>query len=637
MKPSLFIPLSIAFFAPSALAQDAVSGIDAHGFNLAALTDDPRAALQVQRPVRFEQWDVFVGGVLEYAHEPLVFVTEVEGQDPTVTPVLDNVVALNLSGGVAFFDWLRLDAALPLFFTSTGLEAASNGFTLGDARVAAMVEVVRPKEGDAGGFGLGIIPYLDIPTGNSDVFLGQGGITGGGKLTATYEAGSVTVGGEAGVQFQPEVTGLDNLTGSDRVLVGAQLGYLFTPSFGANLEGKVYVPFAANDQPGTETPAELTLSVKKRLDSGAHFLAGASTAVSQGASAADFRVFLGGGFGTIKDTKPKIGDRDNDGILDNVDKCPDVPETVNGRYDDDGCPEKPATLAVTVTYDGKPVTGADVELKGGASPMTAKSTGSPWTVDAEPARKYDATAKYGTCLAGANSVTTAEEGRTDLPVALKPVLDAFAVAEVVDKDGKAVPDAKVFWMSETEGCVPREPQQPGAKTAVGAGNHTANASAPGYRPGKATATVASGETKTVRIVLEPMQTVVKDNKIMILTPVYFDYNKDSIKSESFQILDDVAQTLTEHTEILKVEVAGHTDSDGSDTYNQDLSQRRVESVRRYLIEKGINADRLVAKGYGESKPIASNKTEDGKAKNRRVEFVITERATPEGQGAGKNR
>jgi outer membrane protein OmpA-like peptidoglycan-associated protein len=222
-------------------------------------------------------------------------------------------------------------------------------------------------------------------------------------------------------------------------------------------------------------------------------------------------------------------------------------------------------------------------------------------------------------------------------VALKPVLDAFAVAEVVDKDGKVIPDAKVYWMSETEGCVPRDPANPGAKTAVGAGNHTANASAPGYRPNKGSVSVKSGETGTVRIVLEPTQTVVKDNKIMILTPVYFDYNKDTIKSESFQILNDVAQTLTEHPELLKVEVAGHTDSDGSDTYNEDLSQRRVESVRRYLIEKGINGDRLVAKGYGESKPIASNKTDEGKAKNRRVELVITERATPEGQGAGKNR
>ena len=74
-----------------------------------------------------------------------------------------------------------------------------------------------------------------------------------------------------------------------------------------------------------------------------------------------------------------------------------------------------------------------------------------------------------------------------------------------------------------------------------------------------------------------------------------------------------------------VEVAGHTDSIGTEEYNEGLSQRRAQSVLDYLVEQGINASRMTAKGYGESQPIASNDTSEGRAKNRRTELVVLER------------
>ena len=72
---------------------------------------------------------------------------------------------------------------------------------------------------------------------------------------------------------------------------------------------------------------------------------------------------------------------------------------------------------------------------------------------------------------------------------------------------------------------------------------------------------------------------------------------------------------------MKVEVAGHTDSIGTDEYNQGLSLRRAEAVRNYLVDKGIAADRLSIKGYGESQPVADNATADGRFMNRRVELI----------------
>ncbi|KAB2325505.1 OmpA family protein [Betaproteobacteria bacterium SCN1] len=113
--------------------------------------------------------------------------------------------------------------------------------------------------------------------------------------------------------------------------------------------------------------------------------------------------------------------------------------------------------------------------------------------------------------------------------------------------------------------------------------------------------------------------VVVDRKLT-LEGVNFDNDSSNLRPESLTILDKAVETLKAWGDV-KVEVAGHTDSVSSDAYNLDLSQRRAETVRAYLIDKGVAADRLSAKGYGESQPVADNKTEEGRFKNRRVELI----------------
>jgi len=108
-------------------------------------------------------------------------------------------------------------------------------------------------------------------------------------------------------------------------------------------------------------------------------------------------------------------------------------------------------------------------------------------------------------------------------------------------------------------------------------------------------------------------------KPVILRGVNFEFDKSILLADSKLILDRVAASLLAHPEV-KVEVAGHTDSDGSDAYNLKLSDRRAKAVRDYLITKGVPATQLTANGYGESKPIADNKTVEGRAENRRVEL-----------------
>ena len=107
---------------------------------------------------------------------------------------------------------------------------------------------------------------------------------------------------------------------------------------------------------------------------------------------------------------------------------------------------------------------------------------------------------------------------------------------------------------------------------------------------------------------------------LVLEGVNFDNDKAVIRAEDMPTLDAAAETLKKWGDA-KVEVAGHTDDQASDDYNQALSQKRAQAVVDYLVGKGIAAERLSAKGYGESKPVADNATAEGRFKNRRVELV----------------
>ncbi len=101
--------------------------------------------------------------------------------------------------------------------------------------------------------------------------------------------------------------------------------------------------------------------------------------------------------------------------------------------------------------------------------------------------------------------------------------------------------------------------------------------------------------------------------------VHFDFNKADIKPQYAPVLEEVLTVLKENPS-LRVEIQGHTDSMGDAGYNQLLSQKRAKAIQDYLVDKGIPAARLQAKGYGESKPIAENDSAGGRAQNRRSQL-----------------
>ncbi len=109
--------------------------------------------------------------------------------------------------------------------------------------------------------------------------------------------------------------------------------------------------------------------------------------------------------------------------------------------------------------------------------------------------------------------------------------------------------------------------------------------------------------------------------VVRLNNVFFDFDKFDLRSESFVELDRVV-TLLKDNPAIEIEMSAHTDSKGSDEYNMKLSDNRAKSVREYIISRGIAANRIISQGYGETKPVATNETDDGRQLNRRVEFKI---------------
>jgi OmpA-OmpF porin, OOP family len=253
---------------------------------------------------------------------------------------------------------------------------------------------------------------------------------------------------------------------------------------------------------------------------------------------------------------PGPGDADGDGILDNVDQCPRVPEDADGFQDDDGCPDD------------------DNDSDGIAD-----------TADKCPNEPED------------------KDGFEDADGCPEPDNDKDGIADNADTCPNEPEDKDGF--EDEDGCPEPDNDKDGILDGVDKCPNEA-----GVAP--------DGCPKKYNLV------VVTEKKIELKQTVFFDTNRATIKPVSFGLLNEVAQALKDNPKI-KVEVQGHTDSQGDDAFNLKLSQKRAEAVRTYLIKKAVTSDRLAPKGYGENVPIADNRTADGRGQNRRVEFVITGR------------
>ncbi len=216
----------------------------------------------------------------------------------------------------------------------------------------------------------------------------------------------------------------------------------------------------------------------------------------------------------------------------------------------------------------------------------------------------------------------------DCPLKAKPKKGSLLVRAVDDKDAP-VPGATV--KIEGPATASGTTNEAGDFTLeLASGSYNIIAEKAGFFRRTKTVEVGLGTTVKVKMPLNAKPLVssveITNKRITIKKKIHFETNSADIKSQSFMLLDEVADVLMTHNEVQLVEIQGHTDNKGKRAHNVDLSQQRAESVRRYLVEAGVEGSRLEAKGFGPDKPRAPNITATGRAKNRRVEFHILKRA-----------
>ena len=595
----------------SAYAQD---GLDGHHFQPIPGWGQPLDLIETWRAEAQRPRSFGFQGVFDASSGSLVQVYE-DWNGVTETPLLDNVVALNLGVRAALSQRLALTATGPLYLASTGLDGAQ-GAGLGDIRVAAPVGILLPE---GRGLAVGLVPMVDLPTGDATKLLGSNGVGAGALAAVGWHAPRATVDLNLGLGHQPQIA-FENHVGGNRLLGSLGAGYALTEGLGVRAEAIYERALSENVVPGTDSPGEALLSLRGHHGQGLSWTAGGGAGFTEGAAAPAWRAFAGVGWAYIDNPDRDV---DADGIVDRLDGCVRDPETKNAYNDEDGCPDALADLTLIVQDpEGKRLGGAQVTIDGQI--LLTEADGTLALRQRTPTTALSASVVSPGYVDGQIRADSLKEGDNQQTLTLAWLPGTLRVV-AKDTSGKPIPASVAL-----EGPAPHDPLALGesgrAQLVLPPGAWKLLATAEGFgTEGKAVVLASDkAELTLVEFTLKPPMVDVQKKEVVISEAVLFDFNAATLRPDAEPILRQVAGVLLEHPELKRVEIQGHTDDKGDAAYNLELSQQRVETVRTWLIANGIAADRLVAKGYGESSPIRSNATEAGQAANRRVQFMILE-------------
>jgi OOP family OmpA-OmpF porin len=554
--------------------------------------------------------DHYVEGRLafSYMNDPLVYRYQYgDGPEKELRVISDVLIAdLITSYNFRFF---RVGLDVPLVLVSKG-EQTPQGAGIGDIALD-LKGVALDREGGAP-LGLAFSSRFAFPTGTrEEAALAAPGLTWDLGAIVDHQFGPVLVVGNLGTRGQPGAE-LDGVTWKGNFYLRAGGAWFITEDAGVSLDLGSGFGYGNPLFTPESTPIEGFLGGFGRVSDLLVLRGGLGAPFTSGLGVPDLRAIAALGI-----EPPKVRDRDGDGIEDRADQCRDQPEDKDLFKDEDGCPDPSQKVKIVVLdHLDEIIYDAHVSLK---TEKGNQEGGGEWPIDLHPGEYVVAATADRYEERRVPVVVQAQETTQEFQIKLAPTFGEVRVV-VETPDGQTV----AGW-AQVEGESGGRISANVARMEANPGERSVVLRVEGYQVKTVPVVVRAGESTEVRVILEPVRAVVTAEKIEILEKVFFDVGKTTIRPESFALLDEVSALLVAHPEILKIQVEGHTDAQGSAKVNTRLSQGRAEAVVAYLASKGVNRERMVGIGFGPSKPLDPAKTPEAYDKNRRVEFVILER------------
>jgi outer membrane protein OmpA-like peptidoglycan-associated protein len=498
----------------------------------------------------------------------------------------------SLSASISPRRWLQIGFDLPLVIYQD--RPASNEIatmdlgslhSFGTSNLRVIPKLVLVHQADHG-ISVAVIPTVILPTrSTSDAYFDDRGFGFAPELAVSRRWTGWRAGFDAGYHARKRAT-FQNLIVDDELFAHAGIGYQFADRGGVPLGIDVTMSGAtaarAPFENVNEDHLEALIGATYDLNHGSQLFGGAGAGLRKGFGTPDWRglaglrIGFGGNPTPAPREPPRELDRDGDGIPDSADRCPDQAEDKDGFEDADGCPDPDNDQDGVLDADDRCIN----------APGLAALHGCP---DSD-----------------GDGIADADDKCPNEPEDKDGFEDGDGCPEL-DNDKDGVPD-----LADT--C----PLKPGPAENQGCPDTDRDGDTVVDRLDNCPDQIGPPENQGC-----PQKQLVKitDDKLEIVESVYFKTDRAVIEKRSFALLDNVAAVLTAH-DTLKIQIEGHTDSQGNSAYNKKLSQQRAEAVVAYLVKKGVDRARLTAMGFGQEQPIADNKTKAGRAQNRRVVFTV---------------
>jgi outer membrane protein OmpA-like peptidoglycan-associated protein len=537
------------------------------------------------------------GLTLDYTHQPLVIARpDNDAESALVKNRLSAHVTAALGLGTRFEAFVRVPVLLMSRGDPPSVAIVGEGVPRSGAFGALQLGASARLAGeDDGPTLLGASAWVEAPTGSDESLTGDDGVGFGGLLSGSYTSDRFALALNAGGRYRPRRRYGSAKLGSEVML---SAGAYFFANERLTFLGELVGAIARRDSgsPTQNAPYELLAGARYATSFQVLFTGAAGLGLTQTVGVPDARALLQAAYPVPRAAR-KRADQDHDGIDDERDGCPEQPEDRDGFQDGDGCPDLDNDQDGIA--DGSDRCVDDPEDADGIDDEDGCPDG-----DNDQDGVSDTTDK---CPNAAEDVDgfQDDDGCPDLDNDQDSLLDPHdqCPLEPEDSDGFQDEDGCPDADNDKDGVVDVDDNCPTVPGPV--------------------------ETKGC-----PSAVRIDRTQIRILERIEFQTLRAEIRPESLGILDQIRSALEVNPQLRRVRIEGHTDNRGPNLPNEKLSQRRAESVMKYLIKEGIDPSRLEAKGWGEERPLVKNDSEENMQINRRVEFHIVDPAPPQSSIGG---